>query len=225
MADSSRLAALNTGIIACARCDRLAVYIREVAQIKRRAYSDWTYWGRPVPSFGPPDARLLILGLAPGAHGANRTGRVFTGDSSGNFLYRALFETGFASQPQSVSKDDGLQLIDARIACAVRCAPPGNKPTPVEIRTCRAWLVEELALMPNVQVVVALGRVAFDDYLALRGLRGRVFGHNTEHVLTAGLPVLISSYHPSQQNTSTGKLTAPMLKEVFQRARKLISLT
>ncbi len=197
-------------------------YIREVAATKRRAYAGETYWGRPVPSFGPADARLLILGMAPGAHGANRTGRVFTGDSSGRFLYRALFETGFASQPESVSIDDGMALMDARITCAVHCAPPQNKPTPIEIRTCRAWLVEELAEMRRVRVVVALGRIAFDSYLAAKGVRGFPFGHNREHVITADGPVLISSYHPSQQNTSTGKLTASMLREVFERARGLI---
>lgn len=197
-----------------------------MAETKRRAYADWTYWGRPVPSFGPADARLLILGLAPGAHGANRTGRIFTGDSSGNFLYRALFETGFASQPQSVSRDDGMELWDARISCSVRCAPPDNKPSPTEIRTCRAWLVRELALLPKIQVVVAFGRVAFDDYLAMQRDAGHirtrgafVFGHNRLHEIGPGLPVLVSSFHPSQQNTSTGKLTAQMLREVFERAR------
>jgi uracil-DNA glycosylase family 4 len=194
-------------------------YIREVAATKRRAYAEQCYWGRPVPSFGSTEARLLIVGLAPGAHGANRTGRVFTGDSSGKFLYRALFETGFASQPDSVSLGDGMELIDTRITCAVHCAPPGNKPTPVEIRTCRAWLVEELAEMRRVRVVVALGRIAFESYLATKGARGFEFGHNREHVIAADGPVLISSYHPSQQNTSTGKLTASMLRGVFERAR------
>jgi uracil-DNA glycosylase family 4 len=197
-------------------------YIREVAETKRRAYADQPYWGRPVPAFGSADARLLILGLAPGAHGANRTGRVFTGDSSGDFLYRALFATGFASQPESVSIDDGMELMDARITCAVHCAPPGNKPAPVEIRTCRAWLVEELAMLSRVQVVVALGRIAFDSYRAIYGARGLVFGHNRPHAMGAGLPILISSYHPSRQNTATGRLTAPMFRDVFEQARGII---
>jgi uracil-DNA glycosylase family 4 len=164
----------------------------------------------------------LILGLAPGAHGANRTGRVFTGDSSGDFLYRALFETGFASQPESVSIDDGMELIDTRISCAVHCAPPGNKPTPVEIRTCRAWLVEELALLSRLRVVVALGRIAFDSYHAIYRARGLVFGHNRNHSMGPGLPDLISSYHPSRQNTATGRLTAPMLRAVFEQVRGLL---
>jgi uracil-DNA glycosylase family 4 len=164
----------------------------------------------------------LILGLAPGAHGANRTGRVFTGDSSGDLLFRALFETGFASQPESVSSGDGMELIDARITCAVHCAPPQNKPTPVEIRTCRAWLVEELATVSRLRVVVALGRIAFDSYLAIYGARGFVFGHNRVHELGPGMPDLISSYHPSRQNTNTGKLTASMFRAVFERARSLL---
>jgi uracil-DNA glycosylase family 4 len=190
--------------------------------VKRRAYAEQTYWGRPVPSFGALDARLLIVGLAPGAHGANRTGRVFTGDSSGKFLYRALFETGFASQPESVSREDGMQLMDARITCAVHCAPPQNKPSPIEVRTCRGWLVQELALMRNLRVVVALGRIAFDAYLAAELTKGRPFGHNLQHEMGPDRPVLISSYHPSQQNTSTGKLTAAMLRDVFERARELV---
>lgn len=197
-------------------------YIREVARTKRRAYLDWDYWGRPVPSFGPADARLFILGLAPGAHGANRTGRVFTGDSSGDLLYRVLHATGFGSQPTSTSREDGLELIDARIGCTIHCAPPGNKPLPGEIRNCGAWLEREAALLPNVRVVVALGRLAFDAYLRLRGARpaAHPFGHNREYRLGDG-PVLIGSYHPSQQNTSTGKLTEPMLRAVFERARAL----
>jgi uracil-DNA glycosylase family 4 len=197
-----------------------------VAQTKRRAYRDWTYWGRPVPGFGDPRARLFVIGLAPAAHGGNRTGRVFTGDRSGDFLYRALYETGFASQPQSISRDDGMKLGDAYIAAAVRCAPPDNKPNPDEFRNCRPYLECEINLLKRLRVVVALGKIAFDTYLGILRDRGAIrsraafrFGHNVEHPLS---PVLISSYHPSQQNTSTGKLTAEMLRAVFERARAII---
>jgi uracil-DNA glycosylase family 4 len=200
-----------------------------VAAYKRRAYLDWEYWGRPVPSFGDPQARILIVGLAPGAHGANRTGRMFTGDRSGDFLYRALYEEGFASQPHSVSRDDGLTLTDVYIAAAVRCAPPDNKPAPEEILTCRQYLEQELDLLPNVKSVIALGKVAFDGYLAIlkhRGLIERrsayVFAHNEPHRTGPNQPVLISSYHPSQQNTQTGKLTPKMFRAVFARARHII---
>ena len=195
--------------------------------MKRRAYRDWDYWAKPVPSFGDPRARLLLIGLAPGAHGANRTGRMFTGDSSGDFLYKALYNAGFASQSTSTSRDDGLRLIDAYISAAVRCAPPDNKPTVEEIRTCRPYLGCELDLLKNVRVVVALGRLAFDVYLGIlrdRGVIARrsgfVFGHNTEHVTAPEQPLLIASYHPSQQNTSTGKLTEAMFAEVFQGVRR-----
>src|SRR5579862_1743861 len=199
-----------------------------VAETRRRAYRDWTYWGRPVPGFGDPRARLFVIGLAPAAHGGNRTGRVFTGDRSGDFLYRALYETGFASQPHSVSRDDGMKLRDAYIAVAVRCAPPDNKPNPGEFRNCRPYLERELDLINRVRVVVALGGIAFNTYLGILRDRGAIrsraafsFGHNLEHRIT-GAPVLVSSYHPSQQNTSTGKLTAEMLRKVFERARAII---
>jgi len=202
-------------------------YRAEVGRIKRRAYRDWEYWAKPVPGFGDPAARLLLIGLAPGAHGANRTGRMFTGDSSGDFLYKVLFAAGFASQPTSTSRDDGLQLIDAYISAAVRCAPPDNKPTVEEIRTCRPYLERELALLPHVQVVVALGRLAFDVYLGILRDQGKIarrssfrFAHGAAHRPAPGSPLLISSYHPSQQNTSTGKLTAPMFRDVFERARR-----
>ena len=197
--------------------------------MKRRAYRDQDYWARPVPGFGDPHARMLLVGLAPGAHGANRTGRMFTGDSSGNFLYRALFETGFASQPTSVSRDDGLVLTGAYIGAAVRCAPPDNKPLPEEIRNCRPYLEKDLELLRNLKVVVALGRLAFDVYLAILRDHGKitrrsdfVFGHNQVHRTGPGQPVLISSFHPSQQNTSTGKLTDAMLRAVFLHARRLL---
>jgi uracil-DNA glycosylase family 4 len=199
-----------------------------VAETKRRAYRDWNYWGKPVPGFGDPKARLLVIGLAPAAHGGNRTGRVFTGDRSGDFLYRALYETGFASQPQSISRDDGMQLTGAYISAAVRCAPPDNKPNPEEYRNCREYLEREIDLLKGLRAVVALGRIAFDSYLGILRDRGVIrsraafaFGHDREHLIENSL-ALISSYHPSQQNTSTGKLTAEMLHAVFGRARHLI---
>lgn len=201
-------------------------YRSDVAATKRRAYLDWDYWGKPVPSFGDPAARLLILGLAPGAHGANRTGRMFTGDRSGEFLYRSLHTARFASQPVSRSTDDGLQLFDAWITAAIHCAPPDNKPLPEEMRNCRPFLERELDLLRNVRVVVALGKIAFDTYLGTlksRGAIGRLadfrFGHDAFYDLE---PALLCSYHPSQQNTSTGKLTQAMLDAIFLRAAEFI---
>ena len=224
----NELEVLQRTVTTCTLCPRLVEYRQTIAEVKRRAYRDCNYWGRPVPSFGDPKARLLIIGLAPGAHGANRTGRMFTGDSSGDFLYRVLWAAGFASQPTSVSPDDGLTLTDAFVSASVRCAPPDNKPTPVEIRTCRAYLEREIELLPNVRVVVALGRLAFDSYLSVLQCRKLIarksvyrFGHDAEHWLGPGLPWLIGSYHPSQQNTSTGKLTEPMLRAVFDRTKRL----
>ena len=220
---------LNREIVRCRQCPRLVEYREEVGRFKRRAYRDQNYWAKPVPGFGDPAARMLLLGLAPGAHGANRTGRMFTGDSSGNFLYRALFEAGFASQPTSVSTDDGLVLTDAYISAALRCAPPDNKPLPTEIRNCRPYLERELDLFRDLQVVVALGRLAFDVYLSILREHGKiarrsdfVFAHDKEHRTGSGQPLLISSYHPSQQNTSTGKLTDAMLRAVFLRVRRVI---
>jgi len=218
---------LNRQITECERCPRLIGHCREVATTKRRAYVDWEYWGKPVPSFGDVAARLLILGLAPGAHGANRTGRVFTGDRSGDFLYRSLYKAGFASQPESRHAQDGLQLRDAWITAAAHCAPPDNKPTPEELRNCRPFLERELELLTNVRVVVALGKVAFDTYLSVLKNRGEIerlsafrFGHDA--VYTNVFPALLGCYHPSQQNTSTGKLTQPMLDDVFAHAARLI---
>jgi uracil-DNA glycosylase family 4 len=223
----NRFEILQGEIVACQKCPRLVEYRAEVGRVKRRAYRDWNYWAKPVPGFGDPSAQLLLIGLAPGAHGANRTGRMFTGDSSGDFLYKVLFATGFASQPTSVSRDDGLKLIDAYISAAVRCAPPDNKPTVEEIRTCRPYLERELALLKNVRVVVALGRLAFDVYLRILRDQGKIarpsgfgFAHDVEHHTGEGQPLLIGSYHPSQQNTSTGKLTEAMFRAVFQRARR-----
>jgi uracil-DNA glycosylase family 4 len=215
------LKVLRNRIITCERCPRLREYCREVARVKRRAYRDQEYWGRPVPPFGEADARLLVVGLAPAAHGGNRTGRMFTGDRSGDYLYRALYQTGFATQPTSLSRDDGQRLTGAYITAVVRCAPPDNKPAPEEIRNCREYLLRELEILRDVRVVVALGKIAFDNYLRAVGLRPSqfVFGHNREFDLQ---PVLISSYHPSQQNTSTGKLTEAMLLDVFRRARQII---
>ena len=221
---------LQREIIACRLCPRLVKHREDVARNKRRAYKDWQYWGKPVPSFGDPAAEILIVGLAPAAHGANRTGRMFTGDRSGDFLYRALYKQGFASQPHSVHAGDGLTLTNVYIAAAVRCAPPDNKPSPAEIANCRQYLERELDLLENAKVVIALGKLAFDDYLAILKDRGKierrslfVFGHNTEHRTGAGQPRLISSYHPSQQNTQTGKLTETMFDAVFRRAGKIVS--
>lgn len=218
---------LTQQIVACTRCPRLVEYRATVARVKRRAYMDWDYWGKPVPPFGDPKARLLVIGLAPAAHGGNRTGRMFTGDRSGDFLYRALYETGFASQAESSARGDGLELSDAYITAAARCAPPDNKPAPEEFANCREYLERELELLTNIQVIVALGKIAFDAYLTILKARGAIasraaftFGHGVEYKI--GEITLIGSYHPSQQNTSTGKLTARMLHQVFQRARALL---
>jgi uracil-DNA glycosylase family 4 len=230
--DAAAWERLHSEVIACTRCPRLISYCTGIARTKRRAFRDWQYWGKPVPSFGDPQARLLVLGLAPAAHGANRTGRMFTGDRSGDFLFRALYATGFASQPTSCSRDDGLALRDAHITAVIRCAPPANRPAPQEIRNCREYLERELDLLGGLHVVVALGRLAFDQYLTIlqaRGLIGRksdfAFGHNRLHVIAPGRLFLLSSYHPSQQNTSTGRLTARMLEAVFARARRLLAGT
>jgi len=224
------LQVLQDEIVACERCPRLIAYCREIARVKRRAYRDWEYWGKPVPSFGDPQAELLIIGLAPGAHGSNRTGRMFTGDASGNVLYRVLHQTGFAARPDSFSRNDGQRLIGAYITAVARCAPPGNKPTREEIANCRPYLERELGLLPSVKAVVALGRVAFDNYLGMlqaggliRSRAAFVFGHDRTFEVAPGQPTLISSYHPSQQNTSTGKLTEAMLLAVFRRARKVLN--
>lgn len=219
----TRLEILQREITACERCPRLRTHCQEVARVKRRAYRDEDYWGRPVPSFGDPKAELLIVGLAPGAHGANRTGRMFTGDRSGDFLYKVLFDTGFASQPGARHRDDGLTLRNAWITASAHCAPPDNKPLPEEIRNCRGFLLEELRLLKRVKVVVALGRIAFDNYLAAAGPRpGALFGHGVESDAEHG-PLLIACYHPSQQNTQTGRLTEPMMRAVFERAASRIS--
>jgi uracil-DNA glycosylase family 4 len=217
-------------IVSCTTCERLRTYCASVAREKRAAFRDQSYWGKPVPGFGDPKARVLILGLAPAAHGANRTGRVFTGDGgggSGDFLMAALHRHGFANIPTSQSIDDGLQLRDAFIAAAVRCAPPDNKPTPDEISSCQPHLEAELAQLPNIQIVVALGKIAFDAWWRVMAGRGvgvtprPVFGHGVVYRV-AGSPIVIGSYHPSRQNTNTGKLTSRMMAAVFERTAKLL---
>ena len=222
--------ALAARIEACELCPRLRTYCAEVARVRRRAYADQTYWGKPVPSFGDPHARVLALGLAPGAHGSNRTGRPFTGDGSGNFLYPVLFETGFASQPIAQSREDGMRLKDLRITSVVRCAPPRNKPLPTEIRNCAAFVDEEIAILKNLRVVMCLGKIAFDGYVAhllrtgkISSRKGFVFRHGAEYLLPDGQHIL-ATYHPSLQNTNTGLLTRAMFREVFLRARLLAEL-
>ena len=225
-ASPASLAELNSQVISCERCPRLRAYCTEIARIRKRQWAEWEYWGRPVPSFGDANARVLALGLAPGAHGSNRTGRPFTGDGSGNFLYPVLYEAGFASQPQAVSRDDGMKLRDLWISSVVRCAPPANKPNPDELRNCSHWLDQELALLRRLSVVVCLGKIGFDGLIAAEQRSGRlksrapyVFGHGAEYKLPGGLAV-IASYHPSLQNTNTGKLTREMFLDIFLRARR-----
>lgn len=224
---SSWLTQLNADVIACIRCPRLIDHCRKVAREKRRAYMDWEYWGKPVPGFGDPNARVLILGLAPGAHGSNRTGRPFTGDGSGYFMYPVLHKVGFASQPHATHKDDGLKLKDAYITAVARCAPPGNKPTPEELANCSEFLDRELEGLKRVKVVVVLGKIAFDGYLNYLKRRGLlqnkaqyVFGHGVQYQLPNG-KILLASYHPSMQNTLTGKLTKKMFFNVLQKAARL----
>jgi uracil-DNA glycosylase family 4 len=220
---------LETRITRCCRCSRLVEWRERVARDKRRAFADEVYWGRPVPGWGDPQGRLLVLGLAPAAHGANRTGRMFTGDESGNWLFRALHRAGFASRPESVAKGDGLHLIDCFMTATLRCAPPANRPTPDERRNCRPWLEAELDLLPRIRVIVTLGQYAWDHALRVLRDRGHAvpspkprFGHGAEIHLGPDAPVLLASYHPSQQNTFTGVLTKPMLDAVFERARELV---
>jgi uracil-DNA glycosylase family 4 len=226
------LSKVHDDIVTCNRCERLRSYCTDIARIKRAAFRSDTYWAKPVPGFGDPNARVLILGLAPAAHGANRTGRVFTGDGgggSGDFLMSAMHKHGFASIPTSQSINDGLTLIDAYIAAAVRCAPPDNKPTPGEIDACQPHLEAELAYLPHVRVVVALGRIAFDVWwrvMAGRGMAIRprpAFAHGAVCRPKSG-PIVIASYHPSRQNTNTGKLTPQMMSGVFGKAKKLAQL-
>jgi uracil-DNA glycosylase len=222
-----RLRRLEEEIVECRKCPRLVAWREEVAQTKRAAFRDETYWGRPIPGFGDPDALIMVLGLAPAAHGGNRTGRIFTGDRSGDWLFAALYRTGYASQPVSVSRDDGLTLRDCWVGAAVRCAPPANKPTPAERDNCLPYAARELRLLQRARVIVCLGAFAWDA--ALRILVGGLgverpsprpkFGHGAEAAV--GGYVLLGCFHPSQQNTFTGKLTEPMLDTIFTRAREL----
>jgi len=223
----SALAVLNREVVSCTRCPRLVAYRQQVGRVKRRAYFDCDYWARPVPGFGDPRARVLVLGLAPGAHGANRTGRPFTGDASGKFMYPILHKVGFASQPHAVSRNDGLKLLDCYITAALRCAPPKNKPLPSELANCAPFLARELAILKNVKVVVALGRIGFDAYLnylkrngVLHNKAGYRFAHGARYTMPNGV-VLLASYHPSYQNTNTGKLTAAMFTAIFREAKRL----
>ncbi|MFZ3069794.1 MAG: uracil-DNA glycosylase [Anaerolineaceae bacterium] len=227
--ESSRgcLDMITLELVNCQKCPRLVAWREEVAATKRRAYVDQEYWGRPVPGFGDPKASLLVVGLAPGAHGSNRTGRMFTGDASGDFLYPALYRAGFASQPQTLHRDDGLELHDLFISAICRCAPPDNKPTPAEIRSCSPWLEAEMACLGHLKGIVALGRVAMDGVLELPAYRkvsrkDVVFGHGAFFQLSEGLPWLLCSYHPSRQNTQTGRLTAEMFDWIWQQASTLL---
>ena len=219
------LGALERAIVACERCARLRAYCTRIAREKRRAYRDQEYWGRPVPGFGDPAARVLLVGLAPGAHGSNRTGRMFTGDASGDWLFAALHRAGFANRPTSIARDDGLVLTDCWIGAAGRCAPPGNRPTPAELAACRDYLAAEIRLLARVRVVLALGRIGHEAYLRASGRWERLsprerpaFAHGAEHELPDGR-VLVCTFHPSRQNTQTGRLTGAMWHRVFARVR------
>lgn len=218
-------------VVACKRCPELRTYCEQIGVEKKRAYRDQTYWTKPVPAFGDPNARVMLVGLAPGAHGSNRTGRMFTGDASGDFLYPALFRAGFANQPTAVGRGDGLELRDCIITAAVRCAPPQNKPTPGEIARCFPYLLEEFAALPKLQVMIGLGAIGTRAGLDVLKNSGFVldsasfkFGHGAEVVARNGKRsvTLLSSFHPSRQNTNTGKLTAAMFDEIFTRARELL---
>ena len=223
----SWLEVLNGEVLVCGLCPRLVTYREQIAREKRRAYRDWQYWGRPVPGFGDPNAKVLVLGLAPGAHGSNRTGRPFTGDASGNFMYPVLHETGFANQATATSKEDGLVLKDLYITAAARCAPPANKPLPTELANCAPYLERELQGLNRVKVIVALGRIGFDAYLnylkrlgQLQSKSAYIFAHGARYKMPDGR-ILLASYHPSNQNTQTGKLTRAMFVRIFKEAAKL----
>jgi len=224
---ASWLDTLNREIVCCTRCPRLVVYREQVAREKRRAYRDCEYWGRPVPGFGDPEARVLVLGLAPGAHGSNRTGRPFTGDASGKFMYPVLYETGFANQPNATHCGDGLELKDLYITATVRCAPPDNKPLPQELANCAPYLDREMDGLKNLRLVVALGKIGFGAYLnylkrrgQLAGKKPYLFQHGAKYEMPDG-KILLASYHPSNQNTQTGKLTRQMFICIFEAAAQL----
>jgi uracil-DNA glycosylase len=219
---------VNAEIVACRKCPRLVAYRAQVAKDKRRAFQDWEYWGKPVPGFGDPKAQLLILGLAPAAHGGNRTGRAFTGDRSGDFLYQALYHAGFANQPKSANRGDGLELKNAYVVAAARCAPPGNKPLPSELSNCRPYFERELEIL-RPQAILALGRIAMMCYLEVLKQQGKIrsfaaylFAHGVSYDFGSDVPRLFASYHPSQQNTFTGKLTQPMLVRVLRQICRYI---
>jgi uracil-DNA glycosylase family 4 len=218
---------LEEKIITCSLCPRLVAWRQEVARVKRRAFQDWDYWGKPVPGFGDYQAQVLVVGLAPGAHGANRTGRMFTGDGSGDFLYPALHLAGFANQSEATKRGDGLALRDMFISAVCRCVPPGNKPNADEIKNCLPYLVEEIKLLAQLKVIVALGRIAFDQtlriYRTVTGERLRFdFKHGAVYDLGEGLPWLVASYHPSRQNTQTGRLTEAMFAEIWRKTGNLL---
>ncbi len=224
---STWLETLNNELITCTRCPRLVVYREQVAREKRRAYKDCDYWGKPVLGFGDPNAGVVVLGLAPGAHGSNRTGRPFTGDASGKFMYPILYETGFSNQPYAIGRDDGLVLTGLYITAAVRCAPPDNKPLPIELLNCASYLERELQGLAQAKVIVALGKIAFDAYLNYLKRLGRletrkkyVFQHGANYQMPDGR-VLLVSYHPSNQNTQTGKLTRQMFVQIFKEAARI----
>lgn len=232
MSSNRELARIQAAVVRCERCPRLRAYAQQVARERKRAHRACDYWGKPVPAFGDPRARLMIVGLAPGAHGSNRTGRPFTGDASGAFLYPALYRAGFASQPEASGRDDGLTLRDCLITAAARCAPPQNKPTPGELRNCFPFLVQEFEALPGLRVMLALGAIAFTTIVKLLRERGFSFAvsapsftHGGEYRATKGSRsiALLASYHPSRQNTNTGKLTAPMFDAVFTRANELLA--
>jgi uracil-DNA glycosylase family 4 len=213
---------LNTEIITCRKCPRLVAWREEVARVKRKAYKDWEYWGKPVPGFGDARARVLVVGLAPGAHGSNRTGRAFTGDASGGFLYPALHRAGFANQPNAERRGDDLRLIDLYIAAVARCVPPANKPTPEELNNCQPYLEQELEILKP-KVIVCLGRIAFERVLRIYSVRNSAwkFGHGAFYKLENS-PWILCSYHPSQQNTLTGKLTVKMFDAIWLKAQELV---
>jgi uracil-DNA glycosylase family 4 len=218
---------LNSELIKCKKCPRLVAWREEVAQSKRKAYQDQTYWGKPVPGFGDPDARIMVVGLAPGAHGSNRTGRMFTGDASGDFLYPALHRAGFANQPTADHIGDGLKLNDVFITAICRCVPPNNRPYIAEIKNCLPWLEAEINLLKHLQGFVTLGKIAFDGIQRMYKMRDielpdMEFGHNNFFELGNNLPWLLSSYHPSQQNTLTGRLTEEMFDGIWARAKEEI---
>ena len=220
----NELEQLEQAIISCRKCPRLVEWREEVARVKRHAYRDWDYWGKPVPGFGDPKARLLILGLAPGAHGSNRTSRMFTGDGSGDFLFPALYRAGFANQPYSNNRDDGLKLQDCWLTASAHCAPPANKPTLEELNNCQPWLEQELLLLPDAQGIVVLGKIALDSLLRLPVFQGLskkeiVFGHGAFYKPGESLPWILCSYHPSLQNTQTGRLTTEMFNQIWHLAR------